>query len=113
LLLQASLETFFGLGLIVGPTIGGLLYQVMCTRISTFICFILLMQMHRTTELRCRFHERNAARSVSKSGVRAMITFVLARAAPNCNREGCVEIGNRLDTLGQRVAYSNIVRHSY
>jgi hypothetical protein len=27
--LQASLETFFGLGLIVGPTIGGLLYQVM------------------------------------------------------------------------------------
>lgn len=28
ILLQASLETFFGLGLIVGPTVGGALYQV-------------------------------------------------------------------------------------
>lgn len=27
-ILQASLETFFGLGLIVGPTVGGALYQV-------------------------------------------------------------------------------------
>ena len=25
---QASLETFFGLGLIVGPTVGGALYEV-------------------------------------------------------------------------------------
>jgi len=27
----ASLETFFGLGLIVGPTVGGSLYQVICS----------------------------------------------------------------------------------
>lgn len=42
----ASLETFFGLGLIVGPTVGGALYQVIpdepaqkFLRISEFLIF--------------------------------------------------------------------------
>lgn len=36
----ASLETFFGLGLIVGPTVGGTLYQVMYfQRHSSNFCF--------------------------------------------------------------------------
>lgn len=34
----ASLETFFGLGLIVGPTVGGALYQVF------FLIFLTLMR---------------------------------------------------------------------
>jgi hypothetical protein len=57
-----------------------------------FYLFFLLMQMHRTTELRCRFHERNAARAVSKSGVRATNTLLCARAAaaPNANGKGAL-----------------------
>lgn len=39
----ASLETFFGLGLIVGPTVGGALYQVNALRVS-FKTFVYLLE---------------------------------------------------------------------
>lgn len=53
----ASLETFFGLGLIVGPTVGGALYQVDQCASKYFSIDLLFFFLNPLRVVRCELFE--------------------------------------------------------